>query len=52
MRRVSKMYRLIYVFLTALILSGCGIDSGGFERGYIISHSEAGDQLPSESIDE
>lgn len=45
------MYRLIYVFALFLILSGCGIDSG-FERGYIISHSEAQDQQSSDSVDE
>jgi hypothetical protein len=45
------MYRLIFIFAIALFLSGCGIDSG-FERGYIISHSEAMDQVPVDSVDE
>jgi hypothetical protein len=46
------MYRLVFLLAIALFLSGCGIDSG-FERGYIISHSEVMDQVPLDSsVDE
>ena len=44
------MSRLVFLLTIAFLLSGCGIDSG-FERGYIISNSEADLQLPADSVD-
>lgn len=46
-----NMSRLVLVIAIAFLLSGCGIDNS-FERGYIISNSEAGVQVPADSVDE
>jgi hypothetical protein len=45
------MVRLVLLFMTALLLSGCTSDNC-FERGYIISHSEAEAESSSNSTDE
>ena len=42
--------RFIFVLFLILFLSGCGVDQG-YNRGYIISHSQVEEQ-PQEKISE
>ena len=45
------MGRLFIVLTAAFLLSGCDVDSG-FERGYIISHSESDVECSSNCVEE